>query len=89
MKGKTARSKDRVAFFLVGFFCIPVEKYKKVNLTSSHYVFERIYGQERLRIVCNFESQTPYEEVNGEILLNKYETFDGVLQPFQVLVFKE
>lgn len=63
-------------------------EYKKVNLTSSHYVFERICGEERLRIVCNFENQTPYEEVNGEILLNNYETFDGVLQPFQVLVFK-
>lgn len=62
--------------------------YVKIDLTEKCYIFERHSEDECIRVVCNFQEETPYAGKTGRILLNNYAQFDGILRPFQVLVCK-
>ena len=69
--------------------CLTDGKYTLLELSEERYVFQREYENERMIIVCNFQRQTPFEGVaNAAALLSNYEMKKGVLQPYQIVVYK-
>ena len=68
--------------------CLTQGEYQCKEISKNRYVFERVYKKEKLVIVCNFEKETPFEKVEGEVLINNYPSVEGKLQPYQFIVYK-
>ncbi len=58
------------------------------DLGEDIFSYERVLDK-RYLVVCNFSDQKePIGTINGEIVLNNYQDFDGALNPYQAILFK-
>ncbi|MBQ8322419.1 MAG: alpha-glucosidase [Clostridia bacterium] len=68
--------------------CLTRGEYIRKELTPSYYIFERAYEGEKITVVCNFRTETPFAGVEGRVLLNNYPEVGETLKPYQLIVYK-
>ena len=64
--------------------------FKKLALTDEYYVFERVYGEEKITVICAFErgAENVINAYDGKIVLNNYDKVGDRLLPYQIVVKK-
>ena len=56
---------------------------------GEYYQFERCFEEESCGVLINFETKKKTPPIDGEILLNNYESVEKILQPYQLIVYKK
>ena len=69
--------------------CITKGEYAVLEISDERYIFQRIYENERMTVVCNFQNATSFEPSFGVAILSNYPIEKGVLRPYQIVVYKE
>ncbi len=69
--------------------CLTKGEYYLISLTENYYEFERRYNGDCIFVLCNFEKPSVCSSaIKGDVLLNNYKTVGKVLQPYQLIVYK-
>ncbi len=68
--------------------CFTQGKYRLIK-NGGYYQFERRYQGERCVVLINYESEKKSPPIDGEILVNNYESVEKILQPYQLIVYKK
>ncbi len=58
--------------------------HKLETITNNHGIVE--YKKQGLTVICNMTAESHPRVVEGNIVINNYDTYEGSLQPYQVVV---
>lgn len=69
--------------------CLTKGEYHLLACNEKYYAYQRKWQGEEITVVCNFDKESEYTAKHGELLLSNYQSVEGILKPYQIVIYKQ